>query len=157
VTNDPASAPPQPQQRQGEHDQRQDVRQDARQDVRQDPRQEQRHEQWQEQQPIPPQHQQEERQVPAQHQQQERQQERQERPAGRIEEEWQAVQYEFVDDPKAAVRKADDLVTRAIEELTARHRSLSKQLAGNGDPQTEDLRLALHRYRELFKKLVAAK
>ncbi|GAB2839179.1 hypothetical protein [Lentzea nigeriaca] len=132
VTNDPASAPPQPQQRQGEHDQRQDVRQD--------PRQEQRHEQ----QPIPSQHQQQG-------------QERQERPAGRLEDEWQAVQYEFVDDPKAAVRKADDLVTRAIEELTARHRSLSKQLAGNGDPQTEDLRLALHRYRELFKTLVAAK
>ncbi len=67
------------------------------------------------------------------------------------------MQYEFVDDPKAAVRKADELVTRAIEELTSRHRSLTKQLEGNGDPQTEDLRLALHRYRELFKSLVAAK
>jgi hypothetical protein len=48
-------------------------------------------------------------------------------------------------------------VTRAIEELTSRHRSLAKQLEGNGDPQTEDLRLALHRYRELFKSLVATK
>ncbi|MEV6238935.1 hypothetical protein [Lentzea sp. NPDC051838] len=79
------------------------------------------------------------------------------RPSSRLEDEWQAVQYEFVDDPKAAVRKADDLVTRAIEELTTRHRSLAKQLEGNGDPQTEDLRLALHRYRELFKSLVAVK
>ena len=77
--------------------------------------------------------------------------------AGRLEDEWQAVQYEFVDDPKAAVRKADDLVKRAIEELTTRHRSLTEQLKGNGDPQTEDLRLALHRYRELFKSLVSAK
>ncbi|MDX3664104.1 hypothetical protein PV646_43045 [Streptomyces sp. ID05-26A] len=76
---------------------------------------------------------------------------------GKLEDEWQAVQYEFVDDPKAAVRKADDLVTRAIEELNTRHRSLTKQLEGNSDPQTEDLRLALHRYRELFKSLVAVK
>ncbi|MEU0879776.1 hypothetical protein ABZ345_14310 [Lentzea sp. NPDC005914] len=79
------------------------------------------------------------------------------RQSSRLEDEWQNVQYEFVDDPKAAVRKADDLVTRAIEELTTRHRSLAKQLEGNGDPQTEDLRLALHRYRELFKSLVAVK
>jgi hypothetical protein len=84
-------------------------------------------------------------------------QQREQRPSSRLEDEWQAVQYEFVDDPKAAVRKADDLVTRAIDELTARHRSLAKQLEGNGDQQTEDLRLALHRYRELFKSLVAAK
>ncbi|MCG8926477.1 hypothetical protein [Lentzea sp. CC55] len=76
---------------------------------------------------------------------------------GRLEDEWQAVQYEFVDDPKAAVRKADQLVTRALEELTTRHRSLTQQLEGNRDPQTEDLRLALHRYRELFRSLVAVK
>ncbi|PWK82472.1 hypothetical protein C8D88_11365 [Lentzea atacamensis] len=153
MTNDPASAPPHPQQRQGEHDLRQDLRQDTRQDPR-DPRQEQRQEQRedirQEQQPVPPQHQQQEKPAAAQHQQQER-------TAGRLEDEWQAVQYEFVDDPKAAVRKADELVTRAIGELTARHRSLTKQLEENGDPQTEDLRLALHRYRELFKSLVAVK
>ncbi|USX48152.1 hypothetical protein [Lentzea sp. HUAS12] len=79
------------------------------------------------------------------------------RPVAKLEDEWQAVQYEFVDDPKAAVSKADALVTRALEELTSRHRSLTKQLEGNSDPQTEDLRLALHRYRELFKSLVAVK
>jgi hypothetical protein len=79
------------------------------------------------------------------------------RSIGKLEDEWQAVQYEFVDDPKSAVSKADALVTRALEELTTRHRSLTKQLEGNSDPQTEDLRLALHRYRELFKSLVAVK
>jgi len=67
------------------------------------------------------------------------------------------VQFEFVDDPQAAVRKADDLVTRAIEELTSRHRTLSQQWKGEGKHETEDLRLALHRYRELFKSLVAVK
>jgi hypothetical protein len=135
-TNDPASAPPRPSTPQ----------------------------QQQQQQPIPSQHQQErrqeedrqeQRQEPRQEQRQEQRHEQQQ--TGRLEDEWQAVQYEFVDDPKAAVRKADELVKRAIEELTTRHRSLAKQLEGNGDPQTEDLRLALHRYRELFKSLVAVK
>ena len=86
-----------------------------------------------------------------------RSQRTEELPSSKLEDEWKAVQYEFVDDPKSAVRKADDLVTRALEELNTRHRSLTKQLEGNGDPQTEDLRLALHRYRELFKSLVAVK
>ena len=95
----------------------------------------------------------------AEHQEQreQRTEQREQRTSSRLEDEWQAVQYEFVDDPKAAVRKADELVTRALEELNTRHRSLTDQLKGNGDPQTEDLRLALHRYRELFKSLVAVK
>lgn len=81
----------------------------------------------------------------------------QQRPSSRLEDEWQAVQFEFVDDPQAAVRKADDLVTKAIEELTTRHRTLSQEWKGEGKHETEDLRLALHRYRELFKSLVAVK
>ena len=81
----------------------------------------------------------------------------QQRQSSRLEDEWQAVQFEFVDDPQAAVRKADDLVTKAIEELNSRHRTLSQQWKGDGKHETEDLRLALHRYRELFKSLVAVK
>ncbi len=81
----------------------------------------------------------------------------QQRPSSRFEDEWQAVQFEFVDDPQAAVSKADDLVTKAIEELTTRQRTLSQQWKGEGKHETEDLRLALHRYRELFKSLVAVK
>jgi hypothetical protein len=142
VTHDPASAPPQ----QAAHSQQQ-----------------------QQQQPVTPQQRPDSlpERPDAQHQRTDVHQQRPdasqqhsatpERAAGRLEDEWQAVQYEFVDDPKAAVRKADELVKRAIDELTTRHRSLSQQLEGNGDPQTEDLRLALHRYRELFKSLVAVK
>jgi hypothetical protein len=88
---------------------------------------------------------------------QERETAPQQRPSSRLEDEWQAVQFEFVDDPQAAVRKADDLVTKAIEELTTRQRTLSQQWKGEGKHETEDLRLALHRYRELFKSLVAVK
>jgi hypothetical protein len=157
-TNDPASAPPRPstpaqqQQQQAIPSQHQQERQPEHRQEQQDRRQEQLQERRQEER-------QEHRQEPRQEQRQEqRHEQRREQPsAGRLEDEWQAVQYEFVDDPKAAVRKADDLVKRAIEELTTRHRSLTQQLEGNGDPQTEDLRLALHRYRELFKSLVAVK
>jgi hypothetical protein len=158
VTTDPASAPQPPQQRQ---------------DERQDPRQEQqRHEQQRQEQQRQEQH------HDARHEQQTQRHAHQspahesgrestareavredtpQRPAGRLEDEWQAVQYEFVDDPKSAVRKADDLVQRAIQELTSRHRTLSQQWQGEGKHETEDLRLALHRYRELFKSLVAVK
>lgn len=151
-TNDPASAPPRPssspQQQQQQPIPAQHQQQEHRPESRQEQRQENRREERQEERRD---ERQEHRQDPRQEQRREQQ------PVGRLEDEWQAVQYEFVDDPKAAVRKADDLVKRAIEELTTRHRSLTKQLEGNGDPQTEDLRLALHRYRELFKSLVAVK
>jgi len=164
VTTDPASAPPNPQQRQ---EQRQDQVQDPHQE-RQDPRQEQRQDQ-----PPAQRSAQSPAQQPGQNSPQhlaqdsarestresarEPAQDVSQRPAGRLEDEWQAVQYEFVDDPKSAVRKADDLVQRAIQELTSRHRTLSQQWQGEGKHETEDLRLALHRYRELFKSLVAVK
>lgn len=135
-------------------DQRADQRFDQRADQRADQRSEQRPDQRSEQRTE------ERAEQRTEHQRGEQQRTEQptgQRPSSKLEDEWQSVQYEFVDDPKAAVRKADDLVKRAIEELTTRHRSLGKQLEGNGDPQTEDLRLALHRYRELFKSLVAVK
>jgi hypothetical protein len=162
VTNDPASAPPRPstppqqqtQQQQpipSQHQQQQEQRPEQRQEQRrEEPRDERRDDRREERN--------ERRDERREERNDQRHEDRNEqRPIARLEDEWQAVQYEFVDDPKAAVRKADALVTRAIEELTTRHRSLAKQLEGNGDPQTEDLRLALHRYRELFKSLVAVK
>ncbi|MFS8101673.1 hypothetical protein LFM09_31555 [Lentzea alba] len=173
-TRDPASAtlrpstpaqqqqpvPPQQQSEQRHdqrHEQRVEQRQEQRSEQRPEQRQEQRHDQRLEQRPDQERPEQDRPGQDRPGQERPGQRHEQQRSAGRLEDEWQAVQYEFVDDPKSAVRKADDLVTRAIDELTARHRSLTKQLEGNGDPQTEDLRLALHRYRELFKSLVAVK
>lgn len=177
VTTDPASAPPHPQQRQ---DQVQDPRQEQRQEQRQDPRPDARQEQRQDQQAAqksaqqpgqnPPQHlaqdsarestresARESARESGRESTPESSKDVSQRPVGRLEDEWQAVQYEFVDDPKSAVSKADDLVQRAIQELTSRHRTLSQQWQGEGKHETEDLRLALHRYRELFKSLVAVK
>jgi len=180
VTTDPASAPPHPQQRQDQlQDTRQDQRQDPRQDARQEQRQDQQASQRSAQQAGQPQHlahdpardatresakeaskeasRESVRESARETTQGSSQDNTSQRPVGRLEDEWQAVQYEFVDDPKSAVRKADDLVQRAIQELTSRHRTLSQQWQGEGKHETEDLRLALHRYRELFKSLVAVK
>ena len=154
-TNDPASAPPRPSTPPQQQQPQQPIPAQHQQERQAEHRQEQQDRRPEQQQERRPEERQEHRNEPRQEQRQEQRHEQ--RSAGRLEDEWQAVQYEFVDDPKAAVRKADDLVKRAIEELTTRHRSLTQQLEGNGDPQTEDLRLALHRYRELFKSLVAVK
>ncbi|CAN5370229.1 hypothetical protein BH09ACT7_BH09ACT7_30500 [soil metagenome] len=72
---------------------------------------------------------------------------------------WNDVQATFVDDPKDCVQKADGLVSDAVEQLTtsfshARSR-LEEQWARGEEASTEDLRLALKRYREFFERLLA--
>jgi hypothetical protein len=72
---------------------------------------------------------------------------------------WAGVQAAFVDDPKECVQKADVLVSDLVEQLTtgfARARSrLEEQWAQGQEASTEDLRLALMRYREFFERLLA--
>jgi hypothetical protein len=73
---------------------------------------------------------------------------------------WDDVQAAFVDDPKECVHKADALVAQVVEQLTtgfsdARSR-LEAQWARGEDASTEDLRLALKRYREFFQRLLSA-
>lgn len=72
---------------------------------------------------------------------------------------WEHVQAAFVDDPKDCVQKADGLVSDVVERLTtgftdARSR-LEQQWARGEEASTEDLRLALKRYREFFQRLLA--
>jgi hypothetical protein len=72
---------------------------------------------------------------------------------------WDHVQAGFVDDPKDCVQKADSLVSDVVSELTrgftdARAR-LEEQWGRGQDASTEDLRLALKRYREFFERLLA--
>lgn len=72
---------------------------------------------------------------------------------------WDDVQAGFVDDPKACVQKADGLVSDVVEQLTtnfaAARARLEEQWARGDDASTEDLRIALKRYREFFQKLLA--
>ncbi len=72
---------------------------------------------------------------------------------------WSDVQARFIDDPQAAVRDADDLVTELVHALSARfaqHKDgLDQQWRSGGEPGTEQLRLALQQYRSFFQRLLA--
>lgn len=72
---------------------------------------------------------------------------------------WDEVQAAFVDDPKQCVQKADNLVAEVVEQLTASFADtrsrLEAQWARGEDASTEDLRLALKRYRDFFQRLLS--
>jgi hypothetical protein len=71
---------------------------------------------------------------------------------------WDDVQACFVDDPRECVQKADGLVADVVDMLTtgftdARSR-LEEQWARGEEASTEDLRIALKRYRAFFQRLL---
>jgi hypothetical protein len=70
---------------------------------------------------------------------------------------WRELQADFVDDPKRAVEGADQLVDEVMhkltETLTAHKKTLSGQWQGN-DGDTEELRLALRKYRSFLDQLL---
>jgi hypothetical protein len=72
---------------------------------------------------------------------------------------WNDVQAAFVDDPKQCVQKADTLVAEVVEELHASFADtrsrLEAQWARGEDASTEDLRVALRRYRDFFQRLLS--
>ena len=72
---------------------------------------------------------------------------------------WTEVQSAFVDDPRDCVQKADGLVSDVVDQLTAgftQARSrLEEQWSRGEQVSTEDLRLALKRYRDFFERLLA--
>jgi len=70
---------------------------------------------------------------------------------------WQNVQTGFVDDPKQAVQQADELVAAVISALAttfAEHKSELESQWQQGEPATEELRIALRRYRSFFDQLL---
>jgi len=72
---------------------------------------------------------------------------------------WDVVQRSFVDDPREAVRAGDELVAQVIKSLAetfANHRSdVESSHDKAGAPSTENLRLALRRYRSFFERLLS--
>lgn len=72
---------------------------------------------------------------------------------------WDDIQAAFVDDPADCVQKADTLVTEVVDQLTAAFSEARSRLEGQWargeQASTEDLRLALQRYREFFQRLLA--
>ncbi len=73
--------------------------------------------------------------------------------------EWESIQAGFVDEPRQAVEKADGLVTRAAQRLTdvfaSERERLEEQWRRGKDVSTEDLRVALRRYRSFFDRLLS--
>ncbi len=71
---------------------------------------------------------------------------------------WNEIQGKFVDEPRASVQQADALVSEVIEQITQmfanEHSSLEGQWNQGNDVSTEDLRMALQRYRSFFNRLV---
>ena len=70
---------------------------------------------------------------------------------------WQNVQTGFVDDPKQAVSEADELVAAVISALATTFAEHKSELEGQwrqGEPATEELRIALRRYRSFFDQLL---
>jgi hypothetical protein len=72
---------------------------------------------------------------------------------------WTNIQAAFVDEPRKAVQDADGLVAQAMKRLAetfANERSsLEKQWDQGDQVSTEDLRVALQRYRSFFDRLLS--
>jgi hypothetical protein len=73
---------------------------------------------------------------------------------------WHEIQTSFVDEPREAVTQADALVADLMQRLAAsfsnERERLEAQWDRGGDVSTEDLRVALTRYRSFFGRLLSA-
>lgn len=73
---------------------------------------------------------------------------------------WDDIQSRFVDDPRSSVEQADTLVLEVVQDLQttfgSERSSLEAQWQSGEDVQTEELRVALRRYRSFFDRLLSA-
>lgn len=80
--------------------------------------------------------------------------------ADRFRSRWQEVQVAFVDEPRQAVQDADSLVAELMQQLaetfSQERTKLESQWDSGDDASTEDLRVALQRYRSFFDRLLSA-
>ena len=72
---------------------------------------------------------------------------------------WDSIQVGFVDEPRQAVEHADQLVAGAMKRLAEMFAAERSRLEGQWDRgdsvSTEELRLALRRYRAFFARLLS--
>ena len=72
---------------------------------------------------------------------------------------WDGIQTGFVDEPRAAVEQADMLVGEMLKRLTdvfgTERSRLEDQWKRGENVSTEDLRIALKRYRSFFERLLS--
>jgi hypothetical protein len=71
---------------------------------------------------------------------------------------WLNIQNKFVDNPRESVREANELVASVLKSVTMgfhnRRSALEKEWNSGSKVSTEDLRLALKRYRSFFDRLL---
>ena len=74
-------------------------------------------------------------------------------------EHWDAVQIGFVDDPRQAVQRADELVAQVMKSLaetfSGERAQVERQVQNNEQVSTENLRVALRHYRSFFQRLLS--
>ena len=72
---------------------------------------------------------------------------------------WEKIQIGFVDEPRKAVEQADELVASAIKRLAevfaGERQKLEAEWEKNDNVSTEELRVALRRYRSFFDRLLS--
>jgi len=72
---------------------------------------------------------------------------------------WEKIQIGFVDEPREAVEHADELVASAIKRLAevfaAERQKLEAEWGKSDNVSTEELRVALRRYRSFFDRLLS--
>ena len=72
---------------------------------------------------------------------------------------WSEVQIGFVDEPRKAVEQADSLVAEVMKRLAegfaSERSSLEHQWDRGDEVSTEDLRIAMRRYRSFFDRLLS--
>jgi len=76
-----------------------------------------------------------------------------------LQSQWDRIQTGFVDQPQNAVHDADALVSSAIRRLAeifeAEHSNLEQQWDSSDSESTENLRVALQRYRSFFHRVLS--
>ena len=82
-----------------------------------------------------------------------------ERDAADFRKRWTDTQTAFVDEPRSAVQKADalvaDVMKRLAESFASERSTLESQWDRGDNVTTEDLRIALQRYRSFFDRLLS--
>ena len=82
----------------------------------------------------------------------------QESEVGEFRSRWGSIQTAFVDEPRRAVEDADNLVASVMKRLAEGFANERSRLEGHWDRgdnvSTEDLRVALQRYRSFFDRLL---
>jgi hypothetical protein len=71
---------------------------------------------------------------------------------------WNSIQTQFVDEPRRSVEQADELVAQTMKRLAeifaAERENLEREWDRGDNVSTEDLRIALQRYRSFFDRLL---